>query len=167
VPLMTPTAMTNDSERPGQSLYLPVLGLRTGIVRQQEGGMLSSGIGADVNAAVDQANRHLLAAEEAQHTAMVATPEDRGNSSAGHMVLKPGGRVRTQSAAAPMSASWSGWPGGPQRPPPPRRSRTLYEVVRAFYDAVKFTAVTVPGERDFLAPVSDAALGYRNKTSEL
>lgn len=67
--------------------------------------MLSSGIGADVNAAVDQANRHLLAAEEALHTAMVATPEDRGNSSAGHMVLKPGGRVRTQSAAAAADVS--------------------------------------------------------------
>jgi hypothetical protein len=32
---------------------------------------------------------------------------------------------------------------------------------------VKVTAVTVPGERDFLAPVGDAALGYPNKTSEL
>ena len=45
VSLITLTAMTNDSERPGQLLYLRVLGLRTDILRQQEGGMLSSGIG--------------------------------------------------------------------------------------------------------------------------
>jgi hypothetical protein len=45
---------------------------------------------------------------------------------------------------------------------PNRRGSLLYDVVRAVYDSVKFTAVTVPGEREALAEVVDVAANYRS-----
>lgn len=45
---------------------------------------------------------------------------------------------------------------------PDRRGSLLYEAVRAVYDWVKFTAVTIPGERESLADVVAAAANYRS-----
>jgi hypothetical protein len=111
--------------------------------------------------ALSDAVRHLSAAAAALDPASgFASPPATGT----HVSIDAMGRTRVQAAASPADRTRLVRDARrvAETTAPGIRGMLVYEVVRAFGDAVKFRGVSVPDEYAELANLGDVALRYRD-----
>jgi len=155
----------NDREEPDfdyrLTLTREILAMRDTVQGWQQAGS-PNGIPVDLAAdrALSDAVQHLSAAAALDPASGFTSPPATGS----HVSIDPMGRTRVQAAASPADRTRLVRDARrvAETSAPGARGMLVYDVVRAFGDAVKFRGVSVPDEYSELANLCDVALRYRD-----
>jgi hypothetical protein len=156
----------DDPDEPGfdyrQSLTQEILAMRDTVQGWQQAGS-PNGFPVDLAAdrALSDAAQHLSAAAAAlEPLSGLTNPPAAGT----HVSVDAMGRTRVQAAASPADRTRLVQDARrvAETSTPGVRGMLVYQVVRAFGDAVKFRGVAVPDEYSELAKMGDVALQYRD-----